>query len=47
MKYSFDTINNILDKKGYFVIKNFVEDQDIDKNFLTYLKKKKNKKKKK
>ncbi len=41
MNLNYNAISNILDKKGYFVIKNFVEDQDIDKNFLTYLKQKK------
>ena len=40
MNLNYNAISNILDKKGYFVIKNFVEDQDIDKNFLTYLKQK-------
>ena len=35
-------ISSKLKSDGFFVIKNFLKKNDVDKKFLTYLKKKKN-----
>ncbi len=40
MKFNFNKINLNLNKKGYFVVKDFLKNSDIDKSFLTHLKKK-------
>jgi len=41
MNFNFNKINKDLDQKGYFIIRNFLKNSDIDNSFLSYLKKKK------
>ena len=41
MKFNFNKINQNLDKKGYFIIRNFLKKSDISISFLSHLKKKK------
>ena len=41
MKLNFDKINQNLEKKGYFIIKDFLKKTDISSSFLSHLKKKK------
>lgn len=40
MKYNFKFISRQLDKKGYFIINNFLNDSDVDQSMISYLKKK-------
>jgi len=40
MKLNFDKINQNLEKKGYFIIKDFLKKTDISSSFLSHLKKK-------
>jgi hypothetical protein len=41
MNYNFEIIKKNLNKKGFFIIKNFLSSSDLDKNFINYLNKKK------
>jgi hypothetical protein len=41
MQLNYKLISRNIDKKGFFVIKNFLDNSDIDKNFINYLNKKK------
>ena len=40
MDYNFKLISKTLEKKGYFVIRNFLDKSDIDQSMISYLKKK-------
>jgi len=40
MNYNFESITKDLNKKGFFIMKNFLSKSDLDKNFINYLNKK-------
>ena len=40
MNYNFELIKKNLNKKGFFIVKNFLSSSDLDKKFTNYLYKK-------
>ena len=40
MNHDIELIQNNLNKKGFFVLKNFLSSSDLDKKFINYLNKK-------
>ena len=39
MNYNIQSVRKNLNKKGFFVIKNFLNSSDLDKKFINYLNK--------